>query len=329
MRKKRISPGKESSTISFQQKSKTPKSAKFPIKITQHQRDSLLHYAELKEAIKKRVESAEEGTQISLGGRLYGIRRDRATGDYTIDDGTRTYTTHRGTERLNGTPTFAGYSLENLVSIDGVTYDVTRIADSEKLLLEQLHAESALVQPYDMLKVDEKDYRDWAQQSNEELIPKPLSLYFHIPFCSSICFYCACNKVITNDKEKAEPYLQDLHREIEIQADLFDHDREVHQLFWERIMLHVDAEKASDEDLPFCTAEDRWEKPTQFAVMKNKNKRASKLCGSVEEAEQYITGLQDEKNTYNIVERPGESIRCESYCPVKEFCSQYKKMKEE
>ena len=57
-------PGKEPAIISFRLKSKTPKSAKFPIKITQHQRDSLLRYTQLKVAIKKRVESAEEGTQI-------------------------------------------------------------------------------------------------------------------------------------------------------------------------------------------------------------------------------------------------------------------------
>ena len=80
--------------------------------------------------------------------------------------------------------------------------------------------------------ITEQDYRQWARQSNEEPIPKPLSLYFHIPFCSSICYYCACNKVITKRKEKAEPYLQDLFREIEIQASLFDSDREVRQLHW-------------------------------------------------------------------------------------------------
>jgi oxygen-independent coproporphyrinogen-3 oxidase len=80
--------------------------------------------------------------------------------------------------------------------------------------------------------ITESDYRDWARQSNEEPIPKPLSLYFHIPFCSSICYYCACNKVITKRKERAEPYLQDLYREIELQSTLYDHDREVRQLHW-------------------------------------------------------------------------------------------------
>ena len=80
--------------------------------------------------------------------------------------------------------------------------------------------------------ISESDYRNWARLSNEEPIPKPLALYFHIPFCSSICYYCACNKVITRDRERTEPYLQDLYREIEIQASLFDQDREVLQLHW-------------------------------------------------------------------------------------------------
>ncbi|MDH3536345.1 MAG: oxygen-independent coproporphyrinogen III oxidase, partial [Gammaproteobacteria bacterium] len=80
--------------------------------------------------------------------------------------------------------------------------------------------------------ISESDYREWARLSNEELIPRPLSLYFHIPFCSSTCYYCAGNKVITGQKEKAESYLQDLFREIEIQSRLFDRDREVRQLHW-------------------------------------------------------------------------------------------------
>jgi len=81
-------------------------------------------------------------------------------------------------------------------------------------------------------RVNEADYREWARQSNEEPIPKPLSLYVHIPFCSSICFYCGCNKVITKRREKAIPYLEDLHHEIEIQGRLFDADRNVIQLHW-------------------------------------------------------------------------------------------------
>ena len=80
--------------------------------------------------------------------------------------------------------------------------------------------------------VTESHFREWARSSNEELIPRPLSLYFHIPFCSSICHFCACNKVVGQSEQEAEPYLQAMHREIEIQSRLFDRDREVRLLHW-------------------------------------------------------------------------------------------------
>jgi oxygen-independent coproporphyrinogen-3 oxidase len=50
---------------------------------------------------------------------------------------------------------------------------------------------------------------------------KPISLYLHIPFCESLCYYCACNKIITKNHSKAEIYLTYLKREIGMQADLF------------------------------------------------------------------------------------------------------------
>ena len=73
-------------------------------------------------------------------------------------------------------------------------------------------------------------YREDVAASNQDPIPRPLSLYVHIPFCSSPCFYCGCTKVITRNHEKAEAYLYRLHREIELQGDLYDRDREVEQL---------------------------------------------------------------------------------------------------
>ncbi|MCP4432982.1 MAG: oxygen-independent coproporphyrinogen III oxidase [Gammaproteobacteria bacterium] len=81
-------------------------------------------------------------------------------------------------------------------------------------------------------QISSKDYRTWAGHSNEEPIPRPLSLYFHIPFCNTICYYCACNKVITKNRQKAIDYLEDLFTEIEIQSELYDHDRTVQQLHW-------------------------------------------------------------------------------------------------
>jgi oxygen-independent coproporphyrinogen-3 oxidase len=67
-------------------------------------------------------------------------------------------------------------------------------------------------------------------ESNEDPIPRALSLYAHIPFCFSPCFYCGCNRIITRDADKKQAYLDNLLKEIRMLAPLFDHDREVVQL---------------------------------------------------------------------------------------------------
>ncbi|MCX7099300.1 MAG: oxygen-independent coproporphyrinogen III oxidase [Methylococcales bacterium] len=74
------------------------------------------------------------------------------------------------------------------------------------------------------------DYRQHIAKSNAQ--GGPLSLYFHIPFCDTVCFYCACNKIITKNRKHAEPYLANLCKEIAMQGDLFDRTRVVNQLHW-------------------------------------------------------------------------------------------------
>lgn len=76
----------------------------------------------------------------------------------------------------------------------------------------------------------ETQLREAAQMSNGDPIPRRLSLYIHVPFCASPCFYCGCNRVITRDLARGEVYLARLHREIELTAAMFDRDREVIQL---------------------------------------------------------------------------------------------------
>lgn len=84
------------------------------------------------------------------------------------------------------------------------------------------------------LEFDEKftdiSYQEQITISNER--GGPLSLYFHLPFCDTVCFYCACNKIITKNRKHAIPYLENLHKEIAMQAALFDKDRVVEQLHW-------------------------------------------------------------------------------------------------
>jgi oxygen-independent coproporphyrinogen-3 oxidase len=58
----------------------------------------------------------------------------------------------------------------------------------------------------------------------------PLSLYVHIPFCDTVCYYCACNKIVTKNRSRAEVYLTYLKREIEMQGKLFAEMNLVEQL---------------------------------------------------------------------------------------------------
>jgi oxygen-independent coproporphyrinogen-3 oxidase len=76
----------------------------------------------------------------------------------------------------------------------------------------------------------ERQYRVAARGSNEDPIPRPLSLYVHVPFCESPCFYCGCTRLITREHGSVEPYLDHLEREIALQGELFDADRAVVQL---------------------------------------------------------------------------------------------------
>lgn len=82
------------------------------------------------------------------------------------------------------------------------------------------------------------------------------------------------------------------------------------QYLSERIRLHREAAEA----LPLCTPDERWEKPTRWALMKKGQKRAVKLYDSKDE----MPELTDQQY---VEERPGECTRCLHYCPVVAFCS--------
>jgi oxygen-independent coproporphyrinogen-3 oxidase len=77
-------------------------------------------------------------------------------------------------------------------------------------------------------RFDAGAYRSAALLSNEAVTP--LSLYVHVPFCASPCFYCGCNRVITRSATEGARYIAALKREIEMQGALFHHGRPVEQL---------------------------------------------------------------------------------------------------
>ena len=78
----------------------------------------------------------------------------------------------------------------------------------------------------DQFSVD--DYQKAVLRSNRSC--RPLSLYVHIPFCRSLCYYCGCNKIVTRNEARVSRYLDCLYREIDLQAEWFTSTRRVSQL---------------------------------------------------------------------------------------------------
>ncbi|NDY95774.1 oxygen-independent coproporphyrinogen III oxidase [Wenzhouxiangella limi] len=75
-----------------------------------------------------------------------------------------------------------------------------------------------------------EDFLTAIDESNRLPIPADLSLYVHVPFCSSPCFYCGCNRVITRSATAGDEFLDTLEREMDLVAPRFDADRKVRQL---------------------------------------------------------------------------------------------------
>jgi len=73
-------------------------------------------------------------------------------------------------------------------------------------------------------------YSLWLAKREIGGIARPLSLYIHIPFCNTLCFYCACNKVITKDRSKSAEYVRYLIKEMQMQAKLLGERQVVEQL---------------------------------------------------------------------------------------------------
>lgn len=110
-------------------------------------------------------------------------------------------------------------------------------------MLDTIQWDAALIRRYDLAGPRYTSYPT-AVQFHDDIGPfdllhalrdsrkaqRPLSLYVHIPFCAHICYYCACNKVITKDRGRALPYLEKLEREIEIVCRYVDKSQPIEQL---------------------------------------------------------------------------------------------------
>ena len=91
-------------------------------------------------------------------------------------------------------------------------------------------------------------------------------------------------------------------------------------------------EDVSDNELPMCTMEERWNDGNKYIVIKHGAKRATKIHETLEEAEEHLNNLnKNYPNAYEIQERLGEDKKCLEYCSACKFCPYYKEkyMKED
>jgi len=82
-----------------------------------------------------------------------------------------------------------------------------------------------------------------------------------------------------------------------------------------------------DDEMPECSSEEMWERPTRYALIKTGKVRAKSVHSTLEEANQALASLKDSKG-YTVEVREGERVRCVSYCQVASFCNQYKRYQE-
>ena len=74
--------------------------------------------------------------------------------------------------------------------------------------------------------------RQWLAKRNIGGISQPLSVYVHLPFCNTLCYYCGCNKVVTRDRGASAKYIKYLEAELGLVGEVMGRDRRISQLHW-------------------------------------------------------------------------------------------------
>ena len=78
----------------------------------------------------------------------------------------------------------------------------------------------------------EAHLKQWLEQRHVGGIGQPLSVYVHLPFCDTICYYCGCNKVVTRDHGRSAKYIKYLGKELALAGELLGKERAICQLHW-------------------------------------------------------------------------------------------------
>jgi oxygen-independent coproporphyrinogen-3 oxidase len=78
----------------------------------------------------------------------------------------------------------------------------------------------------------DENFVEEIRDTNLESTTRPLSLYFHFPFCAKLCYFCGCNMKVSNDRDVIGEYNQYLKREIDMISSMLANSREVTQMHW-------------------------------------------------------------------------------------------------
>jgi len=78
----------------------------------------------------------------------------------------------------------------------------------------------------------ETELRQWLARRDLGGSGQPMSVYVHLPFCDTVCYYCACNKVVTRDHAKSAQYIKYFEKELALLAPSLDGPRPIGQLHW-------------------------------------------------------------------------------------------------
>ncbi|HSJ98682.1 MAG TPA: hypothetical protein VLC53_16520, partial [Myxococcota bacterium] len=79
---------------------------------------------------------------------------------------------------------------------------------------------------------DAAAYRHWLANRNIGGFARPLGLYVHVPFCDTLCFYCACNKIAAKDRARGSKYVDYVMREVDLVAAALVGSRRVAKMHW-------------------------------------------------------------------------------------------------
>lgn len=112
---------------------------------------------------------------------------------------------------------------------------------------------------------------------------------------------------------------------VEIEIPLWT-EQETEDWILRRIAAHEAVQGMPPERLPDCTADERWEKPEKWAIMKEGRKTAVRVLNSRFEADLHMKSAGLSPANHSIVKRPGESTHCLRFCPAIAFCAQGQKL---